>query len=182
MKKSTMVLALLGCGMLTAFGGENLVKNGDFETGKLTGWNSNQQRGGEKTIYSVSADQKKSGNHSLSISGDQANKFKDFLSLVQRVTVPVQAGDSYKLAAAIKSAVAPGSKSYVQVAVRQVNDQDKSVVYNQVTMKKDAKDWQDYSVVFKIQPKTKYLQIYVIASNLADTDQAFVDNITLEKM
>ena len=85
MKKFALsALLLLGCAVASA----GLIRNGDFENGKLDGWTSPQQPFGQVELFKVvPGGRNSSSKFHLRSCGDESNSYNKFITLVQDVNV-----------------------------------------------------------------------------------------------
>ena len=95
--------------------------------------------------------------------------------------VPAKPNTWYRCSAEIKTAFKPGGSGNLRFRVRQVGENDKSLVYaNIAVFRPTILDFLPYSDVFMTRPGTKGLQVYYQLSNLDGT--ATFRNLRLEEV
>lgn len=177
MIRLSVFLVTMAATVLPVMGAGNLLKNGDFEQGSLTGWTSNQQGGGRVKLFEITTSPAQ-GKYALVCRGDQANKYNGFITLVQPLEVKVAEGGQYLFQGSVKPEVKPGAGKSFALAVRQVDGKGGSLSYVRIPVKLDAQEWTPYLKQFTVSPKAEALQMYLIASNLTGEDRVYVDNIS----
>ena len=175
MCKILYVMILATCiGSLNA--ANNLLRNGGFENGSLNYWESKQQAGNKKKLFTLTLSAK-SGRFAICASGNKQNKYNGFTTLVQNIEARVIKGKQYQLQCFAKANVKNTNGKNFSIAIRQVNAKGGSVVYTKIpiVLKKDS--WEYYVKQFTPHKDTVKFQAYLIASNLSSEDKVYIDDI-----
>ena len=180
MGKVALITVFLHLAITAPFAQEqsNPVLNADFETGNLTSWTSPQQGGGSKTIHNAVAGSRV-GTFTLEITGDTANQYNSFLSLVQTLSVTPHSNEQYTLSCNVRAAVASDTGKSVYLAVKEIDAQGQTIVFRQAMVNLQAQDWKRIYCSFSPTANTASLSVCVVASNLVTADKVYMDDIIL---
>ncbi|UHA60211.1 carbohydrate binding domain-containing protein [Metabacillus litoralis] len=130
---------------------ENLVSNGDFETGDFSGWDT-----GDNPKFSISSEEKNSGEHSLEVSGPQ-----DWNGI--KHTVEVKPNTDYVLSFYGKGG---GGAAYKVLAA------DESTITENYTVAQE--EWFEYEVSFNSGDNDKVIIYVSDASEKAYYDDFYI--------
>lgn len=167
LKTAFFCLNILGALMLSAADG-NLVQNGDFESGELAPWKSAQ---GGNSLHKVI------GKH-LKITGDPANKYNTFITLVQPLPV-LDMQKEYLLCARVRAEVAKMDGKRMEICVREADAENKTIAYRKCIVDLREKEWMPCSLLFKPNAEAKSFALYVVSSGFEAEDALWVDDIFL---
>ena len=166
--RKTVFLLSVFVGLLLSAADGNLVQNGDFESGQLAPWKSAQAG---NTLHQVI------GKH-LNITGDPANKYNKFITLVQPLPV-LDSKKEYLLSARARAEVAQVNGKRMEICVREADAQNQTIDYRKFVVDLQEKDWMPYSLFFKPNAEAKSFALYVVTSGFAAEDTLKVDDIFL---
>ncbi len=172
MSKKEILFAMLLCAV-TLLGAE-LVQNGEFDS-QLANWQSPQR--GRKVVHTV-VDDSVSGQKCLKATGDPANKYNGFLTLIQALP-ELDKATTYIFRAKVKPQVASPAGKNFQVAIRQENAAKVGLGYTGFTVNLSGNDWTTLEMPFKPHKDSVSAKLYVISSKLADDDAVLVDAISI---
>lgn len=167
---SKILCACLLCATLGALyaAEENLLKNGNFETGELAPWKSVQAG---NSLHKVVGGQ-------LTITGNPSNKYNSFITLVQ----PINALDlekEYLLSGKVRVTIPNTTGKKVEIAVREADENNRTIAYRTIAVNLSESDYVPYSLLFKPNPAAKSFACYVITGNLTAEDAVAVDDLFL---
>lgn len=154
----------------------NLVQNGDFEAQSLKPWFS---RVGKKNTapFAVVTDPA-NANRILTVNGDPQNKYKNFLTLIQKLP-PLMAGKKYQLKVRVKAGLENTVKKEVNIQVRESDMDNVTVAYTGIKANLAKPGWQEYTRTFIPRVEADNFELYVSSSQLAEGDTVCVDDIIL---
>lgn len=167
MKKQSLIL-LAGVFCASFLHGGNLIKNGDFSSGKLTHWQTPQSR---KT-HAV-----KDGK--LEITGDPGNKYNNFITIVQFLPTLKQK-QQYLISAKVKSNIKNPAGKWAKIVVRQAAKGNKSLLYSGCDIDLSNQSSQEYNAVFTPHVQAEEFQLYIQSSGFSAEDKLTVDDLVLQ--
>lgn len=162
MKKE--ILAMMACGMMMTSAYAQEFKNGDFETGDLTGW----QVWENKTNDIVDVKKAHSGNHAVEVR----------VGMWQQFNITYEAGVEYEITGYTKyiwgeqpffrmEYYNPDSGKLEEIAISNV--------------KKDRKNYQETKVKFKLK-ENGYVYRFTMVPGLGNGGAVLFDDVKIEKV
>lgn len=163
MKFGSIFLCAVLCVTVSA---ENLLKNGNFDSGDIRPWQCPQT--GRKKVHTVAKGK-------LNVTGDKANKYQTF-NLIQ-VLPKLEAGRTYLLGAKVCSRVGSPAGKQMKIMLRQSDAANKTIVYDEAFVDLGKQTWQNCAV--KVIPRSGVTkcEVYIQTSDLADDDVVLVDDV-----
>ena len=113
-KKSLLLFSAL---LATAVQAENLIKNGEFSSGKIAPWLTPQA----KNLHKI-----KEGK--IVVTGDPANKYNGFITMVQYLP-KLEKGKKYLLTAEALPQIKNVGNKWAKIVIRQANKKNVTISY-----------------------------------------------------
>ena len=156
--------------------GSNLVLNGNFEHFLLIPWKS-AFLGRNDKFFQLSGDTA-FGSQCLVVSGDKNHRYNNFITMLQDLP-KLDSDKEYILSARIRAGLQNIQGKKVEVAVRQVTAEGRSINYVTLSANLSDDSWQYLELMFKPSKLAASFQLYIIVSGLESSDLAAIDNIVL---
>ncbi len=147
---------------------ENLIKNGDFSSGKIAPWLTPQAR----NLHII-----KDGK--IVVSGDPGNKYNNFITMVQYLP-SLEKGKRYLLSAEALPQVKNVGKKWAKIVIRQADKKNVTINYTGKNIDLGSSGLQKLNTVFTPAPNAASFQVYIQSSGLEKSDLITIDNITLD--
>ncbi|MBQ9804056.1 MAG: hypothetical protein IJW35_04340 [Lentisphaeria bacterium] len=175
MKKFALsALLSLGCAVASA----GLIRNGDFENGKLDGWTSPQQPFGQVELFKVvPGGRNNSSKFHLRSCGDESNSYNKFITLVQDINVMPSPDKKYVFGGFAQAQLRSDGGKYVKIAIREVDANGKTVVYQELPLTLHDSPYVLQEKIFSPAKQTKKLQFYLVQIGLSKDDVIHWDNL-----
>jgi hypothetical protein len=170
-----VILSLLGFTSLLQAG--NIVRNGNFENGKISPWKCAQQRAGKKTLHSISKNTR-FGKYCLKLCGDLQNKRNRYIILAQDLPI-LDKKQEYILSFQVRSSLENKKNKKFQVHIRQIGKKSPSLGYERFNVNLNDDLWCYREIRFKPHPKAIRFAIHLINSNFNSGDAVYIDEIRI---
>ncbi len=146
--------------------------NADFETGTFEHWRTHMP----PPFFRVTSDVVHNGQFALRGQGSPGHRYNGFAFVVQPLKLTPVPGARYRIAGHARAKLAPGKKR-VQLAVREVDADGKTIRYAGPHIKANTSGWRRYSHAFRASDGAVAFQVYIILSDLEKTDVVHFDDI-----
>ncbi|MBR2720843.1 MAG: carbohydrate binding domain-containing protein [Lentisphaeria bacterium] len=164
-KKSLLCLAALLTGAVQA---ENLIKNGDFSSGKIAPWLTPQT----KTLHKI-----KEGK--IVVTGDPTHKYNGFITMVQYLP-KLEKGKKYLLTAEALPQIKSVGNKWAKIVIRQADKKGVTINYTGSSVDLRNSKLQKLQTVFTPAANAVLFQVYIQTSAFEKSDLLTIDNLSLD--